>query len=45
MIEIVTDKERNLKNLTQIGTPKEEDKVYIENLAYTKIKENNLLNN
>lgn len=41
MIEIVTDKERNLKNLRQIGTPKDEDKIYVENLAYAKIKEEN----
>ena len=41
MIEIVTDKDRNLKNLKQIGTPREEDKIYIENFAYAKIKENN----
>ena len=41
MIEIVTEKERNLKNLTQIGTPTEEDKIYVENLAYAKLKENN----
>jgi len=39
MIEIVTDNERNLKNLKQIGTPREENKIYIENFAYTKIKE------
>ena len=39
MIEIVTDKERNLKNLKQIGTPREENKIYIENLAYSKLKE------
>lgn len=39
MIEIVTDKERNLKNLKQIGTPKDEDKIYVENIAYAKIKE------
>lgn len=39
MIEIVMDKERNLKNLKQIGTPKDEDKIYVENLAYAKIKE------
>lgn len=39
MIEIVTDKDRNLKNLKQIGTPREEDKIYIENFAYAKIKE------
>lgn len=39
MIEIVTDKERNLKNLKQIGTPREENKIYIENLVYENIKE------
>jgi len=41
MIEIVTDKDRNLKNLKQIGTPREENKIYIENFAYAKVKENN----
>lgn len=40
MIEIVNDKERNLKNLKQIGTPKEENKIYVEHLVYAKIKEN-----
>lgn len=39
MIEIVTDKDRNLKNIKQIGTPREENKIYIENHAYSKIKE------
>lgn len=39
MINIVTEQERNLKNLKQIGTPREENKIYIENFAYTKIKE------
>lgn len=39
MIEIVMDKERNLKNVKQIGTPREEDKIYIENLAYSKLRE------
>lgn len=39
MIEIVMDQERNLKNLKQIGTPREENKIYIENLAYSKMKE------
>lgn len=39
MIEVVNDKERNLKNLKQIGTPREENKIYIENMAYNKIKE------
>lgn len=38
MIEIVMDKERNLKNVKQIGTPREEDKIYIENLAYSKLR-------
>lgn len=40
MIEIVTDKDRNLKNIKQIGTPREDNKIYIENFAYAKIKEN-----
>lgn len=39
MIEIENDKNRNLKNLKQIGTPREENKIYIENMAYNKIKE------
>ena len=39
MIEIVTDKDRILKNIKQIGTPREENKIYIENHAYTKLKE------
>ena len=39
MIDIVTEKERNLKNLKQIGTPREEDRIYIENFAYAKLKE------
>ncbi len=39
MIEVVNDKDRNLKNLKQIGTPREENKIYIENLAYSKVKE------
>ena len=32
-------KERNLRNVTQIGTPREANKIYIENLAYTRLKE------
>lgn len=28
-----------IKNVTQIGTPREEDKIYIENLAYTRLRE------
>lgn len=34
------NKERNLKNLKQIGTPKEENKIYVEHMVYAKIKEN-----
>ena len=40
MIEIENDNNRNLKNLKQIGTPREENKIYIENVTYNKIKEN-----
>lgn len=39
MLEVVNDKDRNLKNLKQIGTPREDNKIYIENMAYNKIKE------
>ena len=39
MTEIETEKNRNLKNVKQIGTPREENKIYIENMAYNKIKE------
>lgn len=39
MIEFVNDKERNLKNLKQIGTPKEENKIYVEHMVYAKLKE------
>ena len=39
MIEVVNDKETNLKNLKQIGTPRGESKIYIENMAYTRMKE------
>lgn len=37
MIEI--ENNRNLKNLKQIGTPREENKIYIENMVYNKIKQ------
>lgn len=37
MIEIEND--RNLKNVKQIGTPREEDKIYIENITYNRMKE------
>ena len=40
MIEFEIDKERNLKNLKQIGTPKEENKIYVEHMVYAKLKEN-----
>ena len=41
MIEVVTNnKERNLRNVTQIGTPKEDNKIYIENFVYTCLKDN-----
>lgn len=39
MIDIETEKEPNLKNLRQIGTPTEDDKIYIENAAYARIHE------
>lgn len=39
MIEFEIDKERNLKNLKQIGTPKEENKIYMEHMVYAKLKE------
>ena len=39
MIEFEIDKERNLKNLKQIGTPKEENKIYVESMVYARLKE------
>jgi len=39
MIEIENGNNRNLKNVKQIGTPREENKIYIENITYNKIKE------
>ncbi len=39
MIEMESSKDRNLKNVKQIGTPREENKIYIENMTYNKIKE------
>ena len=41
MIEVKNEKNRNLKNVKQIGTPREDNKIYIENMAYAKIKEEN----
>ena len=43
MIEIENDKNRNLKNVKQIGTPREDNKIYIENMVYNKIKEDSYL--
>ena len=39
MTEMESSKDRNLKNVKQIGTPREENKIYIENITYNKIKE------
>lgn len=39
MIEIETEKNRNLKNVKQVGTPREESRIYIENITYNKIRE------
>lgn len=39
MIEIENEKNRNLKNVKQIGTPRDEGRIYIENATYNKIKE------
>lgn len=43
MIEIENEKNRNLKNVKQIGTPREDNKIYIENTVYNKIKEDSYL--
>lgn len=39
MIEMEGNRDRNLKNVKQIGTPREENKIYLENMTYNKIKE------
>ena len=39
MIDTDKEKEPNLKNLRQMGTPAENDKIYIENAAYARIHE------
>lgn len=44
MIDIETEKEPNLKNIRQIGTPTEDDKIYIENAAYARIHEEDYTN-
>ena len=41
MIEIENEKNRNLQNVKQIGTPREENKIYIENTAYNRMSEEN----
>lgn len=43
MIKMENDQNRNLKNVKQIGTPREDDKIYIENMTYNKIKEDSYL--
>ena len=43
MIEIENEKNRNLKNVKQIGTPRENNKIYIENMTYNRIKEDSYL--
>lgn len=37
MIDTVTGAERNLRNIRQIGTPSDEDKIYIEDAAYQRV--------
>lgn len=39
MIDIEAEKERDLKNIRQMGSPTEDDKIYIENTAYARIHE------
>ena len=39
MIDIEMKNERDLKNIRQIGTPTQEDKIYIENAVYARIHE------
>lgn len=40
MIDIVTEKEAKIKNIKQIGTPPEEDRIYLLDSAYKKMHEN-----
>lgn len=42
MIEIVAENEQKLKNLRQIGTPAEEDKIYISDTAYRYMHQEDL---
>ena len=34
MIDIVTEKESKIRNIKQIGTPQEEDRIYLSDGAY-----------
>lgn len=40
MIQVLNDKERDLKNLKQIGTPREDNKIYLDSHAYEEMQEN-----
>lgn len=40
MIDIVTEKESKIKNVKQIGTPPEEDRIYLLDSAYKRMHEN-----
>ena len=37
MIDIITEQELDLKNITQIGTPGEQGKIYVEDSVYARI--------
>ncbi len=37
MIEIISEQQRNLKNIRQIGTPGPQEKIYIEDNAYSRL--------
>ena len=39
MIDIAEGPGRDLKNIRQIGTPAEGDRIYIENAAYARVHE------
>lgn len=41
MIDIVTDKDAKLRNIKQIGSPQEEDRIYLSDSAYKQMHENN----
>ena len=41
MIDIVTEKNTKIKNIKQIGTPQEEDRIYLSDYAYRQMHENN----